>query len=143
MGVAEPIEERARRAADWLAEDSRVRLVYLFGSAADDKIESPRDVDLAIAADPAIDAAELLRIRADLSGRGLGDLDLVSLDRASVTLCHEVAEHGICLFSRAPEDELDFVTRARSRFWDFSPYLATQWQLAGERLEARRHGPQA
>jgi hypothetical protein len=67
----------------------------------------------------------------------------VSLDDAPIVLAHEVAEHGVCLFARNPEDEVAFVTAARARFWDFAPYLAQQWAAAGERAETRRRGPQA
>ena len=136
------IGQWAERAAKRLSDDPRVRLVYLFGSAADSTIDRVRDIDLAILTHPLISTAELLRIRADLGGVGTAELDLVSLNRASVTLRHQVAEHGLCLFARGPDDEIEFVTRARSRFWDFSPYLTAQWELAGQRLEARRHGPQ-
>ena len=139
---ARAIRQWAERAAERLSHDPRVRVVYLFGSGADETADRARDIDLAILADPPIDTAELLRIRADLGGGGAAELDLVSLNRASITLRYEVAERGICLFACEPDDEIEFVTRARSRFWDFSPYLSAQWELAGERLEARRHGSQ-
>jgi len=135
-------ELRARRAAKQLADDPRVRLVYLFGSAADRTVASPRDIDLAILTAPPLSLDERLRLRADLVSGGVPSLDLVSLNDASITLAHEVAEHGVCLFARTTEDEVDFVTRARARFWDFSPYLAEQWKAAGERQEHRHHGPQ-
>jgi predicted nucleotidyltransferase len=139
----EEAQQLARRAADRLAEDTRVRLVYLFGSAADGSAAPPRDVDLAILADPPIQLDELLRIQADLvSGTGCR-LDLVSLHQASVALAHEVADHGVCLFARTSDDEIGFVTRARSRFWDFSPYLEAQWQLTEQRAETRTRGPEA
>jgi len=136
-------ERRARRAAKQLEKDPRVRLVYLFGSAADQAVASPRDIDLAILTRPPLSLDERLRLRADLVAGGVPGLDLVSLSDASVTLAHEVADHGICLFARSAEEEVAFVTRARARFWDFAPYLAEQWRAAGERLEHRRHGSEA
>ncbi|RMH18249.1 MAG: nucleotidyltransferase domain-containing protein [Acidobacteria bacterium] len=140
--------ERARRAAEFLARDERVRLVFLFGSAADPDARSARDVDLAILSRPPLELDELMRLRADLVAAAGAGLDLVSLNDASVVLAKEVANGGRCLFARTPEEETDFVVRARSRFWDWKPFLETQWRLTGERLAARLvrgqgDGPQA
>ena len=141
--IPEDVERRARRAIGVLEKDSRVRLVYLFGSSADPSIQSPRDLDIAILTDPRLSLDQRMRLRADLVASGASGVDLVSLNDASVTLAHEVAEHGICLFARSDDEEVTFVTRARSRYWDFAPYLAEQWKAAGERLEHRRHGTEA
>jgi hypothetical protein len=69
-------------------------------------------------------------------------IDLVFLDGAPVVLAREVVDHGTCLFSRTPQDEVQFVTRARARYWDFKPFLDEQWRLAAARQEERR-GSQA
>ena len=130
----------AERAAERLAADPRVRLVYLFGSAADTARSMARDVDLAIACRPRIGFADLMRLRADAVAVAGAPLDLVALDDAGVVLAWEVAETGQCLFARDPDAEVEFVTRARARYWDFKPFLAAQWELAGERLAERRHG---
>jgi predicted nucleotidyltransferase len=132
----------AQRAAKRLADDLRIRVVYLFGSVADSQSQQPRDLDLAMLADPEISLDEQLRIRADLVLDSEVNIDLVSLNHASVVLAREVVDHGVCLFTRTPEDEVEFVTRARSRYWDFSPYLSAQWKAAGERTEARVRGPE-
>jgi hypothetical protein len=90
---------------------------------------------------PPLALDELTRLRADLALEIGAPIDLVSLPEASIVLAHEVAETGECLFARTPEDETEFVLRARARYWDFVPYREEQWRLAGERLEARRLGP--
>jgi predicted nucleotidyltransferase len=130
--------ERAEQAARLLAADPRVRLVYLFGSAAQAERREVRDVDLGVLTDPALPLDELMKLRADLAG-GI-PLDLVSLNDASIALAHEIVESGICLFARTPDVQTEFVTRARARYWDFKPYREEQWRLAGERLEERRLG---
>ncbi len=135
---------RARAAADVaarvLAADPRIELVYLFGSSADPAQPAVRDVDLAVLARPPLGADELLRLRADLGAEAGVAFDLVSLNRAPVVLAHEVVEHGRCLFARRPEIETDFVVRTRARYWDFKPFLETQWRCAGDRLRERGHG---
>jgi len=136
-GAAQQIAERAARE---LARDPRVRLVYLFGSAADASRATIRDVDLAVLTDPPLSPDELLRLRADVVLATDSAIDLVSLDDASVVLAWEVADSGRCLYARDADVEIEFVTRARARYWDFKPFLDEQWRLTGERLQERRHG---
>jgi len=130
----------AEAAAAVLARDPRVRLVYLFGSAADPTSRTVRDVDLAVLLEPSPTPDELLRLRADLVSVSGAELDLVALDGAPVVLAHEIAETGRCLHANPPEAETDFVVRARARYWDWKPFLDEQWRIMGERLEERR-GP--
>jgi predicted nucleotidyltransferase len=145
MGIERRIERlpaadaraRAARAAAALSRDPRVRLVFLFGSAADPAAVTVRDVDLAVLTEPPLPLDELLRLRADAGEAAGGPVDLISLNDAGVVLAWEVADSGSCLLADPPEAETDFVVRARSRYWDFKPYLDAQWRLTGERLEER------
>jgi len=137
---AEIARERARRAAKALAADPRVRLVFLFGSAADPERESVRDVDLAVLTDQRLGLYELLELQAEAASAAGGDPDLVALNDASVVLAHEVADTGRCLYANPPETETDFVTQARMQYFDFKWYLDQQWKVAGERLAERRRG---
>lgn len=130
----------AEEAARELATDARVALVYLFGSAADPSATTAADVDLAVLTEPGLDTDALMRLRAHVVEAVHAPLDLVSLNQASIVLAHEVVEHGRCLFARSPEIETEFVVRARARYWDFKPFLETQWRYAGERLRERRRG---
>lgn len=142
MAVSEA-RELAERAGRVLAENPGVRIVYLFGSAADASVGRVEDVDIAVWTEPPLGAPDLLRLRTDVVNAVGGPIDLVSLNRAPIVLAHEVAEHGICLHADPAEMEAEFVTRARARYWDFKPFLEVQWRYAGERQAARRHGPQA
>ncbi len=130
----------AQHAAEFLARDPRVRLVYLFGSAADRRRTAVRDVDLAIMTIQPLTVDELLGLRADLVLQVGGEIDLVSLNDAPIVLAWEVADSGRCLYASDPDVEVEFVTRARARYWDFKPFLDEQWRLAGQRLEERRRG---
>jgi predicted nucleotidyltransferase len=131
----------AEHAAARLAVDPRIRLVYLFGSAAQSDRAIIGDLDLAVLAEPPLSLEELLRRRAGLIAVAGAPIDLVSLSEASVVLAREVADTGVCLYARTPDLEIEFVTRARARYWDFQPYREEQWRLAGERAAARRSGP--
>ena len=132
----------AERAAERLASDERVRLVFLYGSAADQTRSEVHDVDLAVACSPRASFTDLMRLRADAVAVARMPVDLIDLADAGVVLAWEVAETGRCLFARDPDDEVAFVTRARACYWDFRPFLEEQWRLAGERLDERHRGPQ-
>ncbi len=137
----EEARARARRAAEFLASDPRVKLIFLFGSAADPDRKIPvRDVDLAILTDSKLDLWEFLRLRADAVDAAGGEIDLVPLNEAGVILKHEVAETGQCLYSEPPELETDFVCRAVMRYLDFKYYHSEHWRIAGERLQERLRG---
>lgn len=118
--------ERAKRAARFLAADPRVKLVFLFGSAADPDRKIPvRDVDLAILTEPKLDLWERLGLQGGAAKAAGGDIDLVPLNEAGVVLAHEVAETGICLHSDPPELETDFVCSAVMRYLDFKYTLTS------------------
>src|ERR1035437_9036563 len=140
---AEEARSGAERAAQFLTGDPRVRLVFLFGSAADPGRPAVRDVDLAVLTNPPLSLDELMRLRADVVGATGAPIDLVSLNDASVILAWEVADSGRCLYARDADAETEFVPRARSRYWDFKPFLDQQWRLTAQRLEERRRGSQA
>ncbi len=137
----EEARQRAGRAARFLAADPRIKLIFLFGSAADPDRKVPvRDVDLAVWMDPPLEFGDFLALRAGAVEAAGGEIDLVSLNEAGVVLVHEVAETGICLHADPPERATEFVCRAIMRYLDFKPFLKEQWRLAGERLEERLRG---
>ena len=133
--------ERAERASRALAADPRVRLVFLFGSAADPDRRSVGDVDLAVLTAPALPFRERLSLAADATLAAGGEVDVVFLNDAPVLLAREVADTGRCLYAASPDEEVGFVTSARMRYFDFRYYLDEQWRLMGERLRARGNGP--
>jgi predicted nucleotidyltransferase len=139
----EVLREGADRAAAFLRRDRRVRLVYVFGSVACPTSKFARDLDLAILCVPSPSLDELMRLRADVIAEARCPVDLVSLGAASVVLAKEVADTGRCLFAASPDIEVEFVTRARARYWDFKPFLEEQWRSAGRRAEERSRGSQA
>lgn len=133
-----PLDDAIERVTGILSADPRVRLVYVFGSAARSGATEPRDLDLAISSRPPIEFAELLRLQGRLqeASRGI-PVDLVSLDEAPIVLAHEIVEGGRCLYARSPDDETELVTRTRMRWFDWLPVRERQWQASAERLEER------
>lgn len=129
--------EAIERAQAILEAVPRVRVVYLFGSAARPTSVPPRDLDLAVVARPPLTLGELLQLQGRLQ-EALGvTVDLVSLDDAPIVLAHEIIEGGRCLYARSPDDETELVTRTRMRWWDWLPVRERQWQASAERLKDR------
>ncbi len=130
-------DEVIQRVQAILASEPRVRVMYLFGSAARPASVPPRDLDLAICARPALTLPELLQLQGKLQEAARVEVDLVSLDDAPIVLAHEIIEGGRCLYARSPDDETELVTRTRMRWWDWLPVREQQWRASAERLEAR------
>lgn len=131
--------ERAERAARALAADERVRLVFLFGSAADPGRTGVRDVDLAILTSRRLTLYELLDLKAKAAREAGGETDLVLLNSAPIVLACEVAVIGRCLYSDPPELAAEFVARANMRYLDFKWYSYTEQEIQAEREEALRY----
>lgn len=131
----------AERAAQALASEPDVRLVFLFGSATHEEADhGARDLDLAVLVEPAPDLNAWRHLERVAALAAAVPLDLVPLHRASIVLAREVAVTGECLFTRTPEEETDFVVTANSRYLDFKPFLDEQWRLSGERAAERLRG---
>lgn len=137
----EEARRRAERAARFLAADGRVRLIFLFGSAADPDRTAVRDVDLAVLTDP-MEFQDFLRLWGETTLAAEGEIDLVWLNEAPPVLAREVTG-GECLYADPPEAETDFVTRARMQYLDFKHYLDEQWRILRERQKERQNGLQA
>lgn len=135
--MPESVESLADRAVEMLARDPRVRLVFLFGSSARPGVVPPRDLDLALKAEPPFTTDELLRAQGHLQAGLAVAVDLVDLGEAPIALAQEIVEGGRCVFARAPDDETEFVTRTRMRWWDWLPMREVQWIESGRRLEKR------
>lgn len=72
--------------------------LYVFGSTATGHANIDSDLDLALLARGAVDAAELFDAGLELSRRLDRDVDLVDLGIASTVLAKEVIEHGRLLY---------------------------------------------
>ena len=97
-------------------------------------------MDVAFLARPPLSFDEVLTLNAESSALAEGEIELVQINDAPVVLAYEIADSGRCLFARDPQEEVEFVTRARLRYWDFKPYLEEQSRLSGERQRERLRG---
>lgn len=137
----EPPEARAaaHRAADTLSRDARIRLVFLFGSAADSTRSLVRDVDLAVLTEGSLSFDERRRLQASAERAAGMDLDFVLLQDASVVLAREIATTGVCLYEQREGLETEWRVQAQMAYLDFKPYLErTRGYLRQHREEILR-----
>jgi predicted nucleotidyltransferase len=100
-----------------------LRLAVLFGSAARGD-RTPRDVDIALLGDEALDLIALTnaltrRLRSQ-------DVDLVDLRRADPLLQALIARDGVVLHEREPHEFDRFVSLAMRRFADTDKFRAAE-----------------
>ena len=110
--------ETALRAA--LAREPKVRLAFLFGSAA--RGESFHDIDIGVELDEPFRGLELrgLSLRLwEAAGRPQFELDVVPLNDAPPSFREEVSTTGRVLFERWPRYAHDFAVQALSDIIDF------------------------
>lgn len=82
-----------------------LRALYLFGSAAAGELRDDSDVDVAVLADPPLEARRCLELAADLGVALQRDVDLVDLRTASTVLRAQVMETGRRLFYAEGHEE--------------------------------------
>lgn len=117
------------------AAEPRVLAVFLFGSQVDGYAMPASDVDMAILLDHEISLAEWLGLEVKLcQALGRGDLDLLSLGRASVSLRFRIIS-GRVLYQRAPDRVSDFIQRTLIEYYDFQPVLETYRREFAKSLE--------
>lgn len=110
-GIAhERIAESLRYALEGL------RLVYLFGSAADGSAHDGSDLDVAFLADASPAPMERFTAQEDLARALNRDVDLVDLRSASTVMQAEVVRTGRLLFERSRSERDRFEMRACSTY---------------------------
>ncbi|CAN5757524.1 hypothetical protein BH23GEM10_BH23GEM10_12160 [soil metagenome] len=112
-----------RRAVAELTEEQPLRLVVLFGSVARADTR-PRDVDIALLGDEALD---LVALTNRLTRRlGSQRVDLVDLRTADPLLMALIARDGIVLHESAPGEFDRFASLAARRFADTAKFRADE-----------------
>lgn len=127
------------RLVELLAADPRVRLIYAFGSAADDAAGPLSDVDVAVMLDTPLDWDNERELRGRLA-EIVPKVDLVLLGDAPSALRFEVITTGRCLFARDSREQAEFEIVSLSRYLDFQPFRRVQREYLRARVEDRR-GP--
>jgi predicted nucleotidyltransferase len=117
-------DEQLRAAARRLADEARLDLVVLFGSAAGPGRSRAQDLDVAVRAAHPVNLAALTDRLVTLLG--VQAVDLADLRRADALLLALVARDGVPLYEREPGTFGRFASLAARRFADTAKFRAAE-----------------
>lgn len=102
-----------------------VLAAYLFGSQIEGTSDPMSDVDIGVIfGDREITVKDLLSLQDDLQRLlGTTPVDLVLLEKASVTVAFKAISQGKILFSASDQLRTDFEERVLRNYHDFAPFL--------------------
>ena len=122
-----------------IAQELGLRLVVLHGSRAEGREEAGSDIDLAVLAEGAVDAARQMLIFRRLSQVVAGaPLDISLLNGTQPNFLAVVAETGRPLYEAVPNEFLRFCSLALRMFADATKWQAAQTQHLAREEEAPR-----
>ena len=120
--MSKDILSKLPRAKEILAQDRRVVFAYLFGGLAKGSVKPLSDVDIAVYLNSTKDLADYkLDLFARLSDAlGTGELDLVILNTAPVSLAGRILRNRQILADKEPFRRHAYESLTMREFFDFS-----------------------
>lgn len=112
-----------------------VAAVYLFGSAARNRVTPHSDVDIGVLFEPSF-VPEILRqieMRETLAGLLHQEVDLVVMNRANPILKHQIFKHGKLLLLKNKRLLLSFFTSSLNEYDDIKRVRAPIEKRLGQR----------
>jgi len=127
-----------------LSEDPAVVFAYVFGSYGKGTPKPLSDVDIAVFLDLAkvtkLSDKKLKLIGLATEALKTDEVDVVILNRAPLTLQHQVIKTGRVLMSRDDSLRLDFERRTLLVYLDAEPLRRSAWDALVKRIEEGRYG---
>jgi len=117
------ITAQSKGVVEILSEQERVKLAYLFGSAAEGKEGKLSDVDLAVYLDESLSKKEMFNLQLKLISELTSILktdkvDLAIMNDASISLNYEIIKANHPLLVRDEGERIDFEHGILSRYLD-------------------------
>lgn len=84
-----------------LEQCQSVKLIYLFGSHANDQSNPQSDIDIAVLGQTKLDSVARWQWQSELAVALQNDVDLVDLLSASTVMQNQVIHNGICIYDAA------------------------------------------
>jgi len=111
-----------------------IQAVYLFGSAAEERMHSESDLDLAIVPRSGTAREKKLDILTDLARHGFCNVDLSFLDTDDVVLKYEAVRQNRVVYRAEDFDLGATYSRIVRQYLDFVPYLKVQREAYKRRI---------
>lgn len=130
--------------APYFAQRKEILLAYLFGSAAQGRVNKLSDIDIALLVDEKrfknLDAKEPYGYKAAVIADLMGllhknEIDLVLLHEAPPLLANEVISDGRLLFCRDEDLRITFEVSVKHKYVDTLPLREIKRQYLYERIE--------
>jgi predicted nucleotidyltransferase len=103
---------------DFFSFDVRARLVFVFGSAVEQRFSADSDVDIGVLLEKDIESIQLHEISQAISEKLRREVDLVNLRDASPILKMQILKNGVLLLCSNPEDYSEFFTQTIKQYED-------------------------
>lgn len=120
----ENIINKAKNFIEDINRRYKIKFAYIFGSQATGKATENSDIDIAIYFQEEYPPMEEVFIRGDIIEDGKAffkkDVDIVSLNNASLLLKYEIIHDGIVL--KDDDDRADFESLSLREYFDFKYY---------------------
>jgi predicted nucleotidyltransferase len=122
--VDEPLYQRLRDAAVGAFEGLPVLFAYLFGSVVSDRAHIDSDVDVAVYLEAGVSSDRFLDLSLELVRRlseasGVGRIDILVLNEASLPILGRVVRGRAVLYSRDEPARVRFESRTLREFFDY------------------------
>lgn len=127
-------KDKIKKLKDIFERYSKIKIVYLFGSHADNRENRFSDIDMGILLEEPYNRTIKLDILGDLATEGFCDVDLVILNEAALLLQFEVVKHNKIIYKREDFDAPAFFSITVRKYLDFKPFIETQRQYLKERI---------
>jgi predicted nucleotidyltransferase len=121
-------QQIAQKVSRVLARFPEVKLVYLFGSQADDRRGPLSDYDFGLLVDESSGIPGLRARLAHELGVALGTdrVDVVFLNQAPIELAYAVIAQGKPIHQRDEETRIEYEAQVMARYGDYLPVLRAQ-----------------
>jgi uncharacterized protein len=100
----------------------RIRLCIIFGSVASGKTSGDSDLDIAVAGDQPLSAAELLELAEEFSTAANRAVDLVDLAAATGVISQQALSTGVIIQNSDKDLYAKLISRMRFNQADMMPY---------------------
>ncbi len=100
------------------ARHDTIAAVYLFGSAARQKMKSTSDLDIAIMSVCDVNGLDRIDLETELSNLVVRDVDLVIFHQVGLLLQHQILKYGSLIYERDPSIRVRQETVSRREYLD-------------------------